>query len=265
MKLPIYQVDAFAKAVFQGNPAAVVPLKTWLPDPLLQKIAQENNLSETAFFIQKEQTVELRWFTPAEEVDLCGHATLATAHVLFQHLAFPKEKIIFTTKSGELMVEKNGEGLSMNFPATMPKTCIAPQALVEGLNNTPALHVLADFDYFVVLDSEHAVKTLQPDFAAWNKLDRRGVIVTAKSVTAKAEDTDFVSRCFYPILNVEEDPVTGSAHCLLAPYWAEQLNKTTLVGKQVSSRSGEIHCQVLGDRVVLTGQCVDYLIGEITL
>ncbi|XQW86263.1 PhzF family phenazine biosynthesis protein [Thalassotalea piscium] len=260
MKLPIYQVDAFSSAVFQGNPAAVIPLTKWLPDELLQKIAQENNLSETAFFMLKAQSVELRWFTPAEEVDLCGHATLATAHVLFEHLAYPHNSINFNTKSGELMVEKSASGLSMNFPASMPKKCDPPPALINGLNKTNAVEILADFDYVVVVESEHAVNTLEPDFSAWNKLDRRGVIVTAKGDT-----TDFVSRCFYPILNVEEDPVTGSAHCLLAPYWAKQLNKTTLVAKQVSSRSGEVHCQVLGDRVVLTGQCIDYLKGDITI
>ncbi|GHE77401.1 PhzF family phenazine biosynthesis protein [Thalassotalea profundi] len=260
MKLSIYQVDAFAKAVFQGNPAAVIPLKQWLADDVLQQIAQENNLSETAFFIQYDQSVELRWFTPAEEVDLCGHATLATAHVLFEHLAFPHQKISFITKSGELIVEKSESGLSMNFPATMPQICKPPQALVDGLNGTKTFKELADFDYFIVLDSEQAIKDLQPNFTSWNKLDRRGVIVTAKG-----ENTDFVSRCFYPILNVEEDPVTGSAHCLLAPYWAKELQKTTLIGKQLSTRSGEVHCQLLGNRVVLTGQCVDYLKGEITL
>ncbi|GAA5142598.1 PhzF family phenazine biosynthesis protein [Thalassotalea piscium] len=258
-KLSIYQVDAFANAVFKGNPAAVVPLEEWLPDEILQKIAQENNLSETAFFIQHDQSVELRWFTPAEEVDLCGHATLATAHVLFEHLAFSQEKISFITKSGELIVVKTSAGLSMNFPASMPKKCDPPQALIHGLNDTKAIALLADFDYFIVLESEQAVQSLQPDFTAWNKLDRRGVIVTARGT-----DTDFVSRCFYPTLNVEEDPVTGSAHCLLAPYWAKQLNKTTLIGKQCSSRSGEVHCQLLEDRVVLTGQCADYLKGEIT-
>ena len=259
MKLAIYQVDAFAKAVFQGNPAAVIPLEKWLADDVLQQIAQENNLSETAFFIQHDQNVELRWFTPAEEVDLCGHATLATAHVLFEHLAYPHKQINFMTKSGELIVEKSALGLSMNFPASMPKKCDPPQALIDGLNGAKATAILVDFDYFIVVESAQVVKELQPDFTAWNKLDRRGVIITAKG-----ENTDFVSRCFYPILNVEEDPVTGSAHCLLAPYWAQELQKTRLIGKQLSTRSGEVHCQLLGDRVILTGQCVDYLKGEIT-
>ena len=258
--LAIYQVDAFATKAFEGNPAAVVPLTHWLPDTLLQQIAQENNLSETAFFIIQDSHVELRWFTPAEEVDLCGHATLATAHVLFEHLAYPQQIITFQTKSGELIVEKVAQGLSMNFPASMPQVCNAPQTLLEGLNDTTAIQILADFDYVVVLESEQALNQLQPDFSAWNKLDRRGIIATAKG-----ENTDFVSRCFYPILNVEEDPVTGSAHCILAPYWAQQLDKTTMIGKQLSARSGEVHCQLLGDRVILTGQCVDYMQGKITI
>ena len=270
MKLAIYQVDAFAKQVFQGNPAAVIPLNEWLPDERLQQIAQENNLSETAFFVKNEQGYDLRWFTPAEEVNLCGHATLATAHVIFQHLGHTSNSICFASKSGELVVEKNIDGLAMNFPATMPKRCDAPQALLDGLNGTKAARILADFDYVIVVDSAEEVIALQPDFTAWNKLDRRGVIVTAKSNINLTDSTnnnniDFVSRCFYPILNVEEDPVTGSAHCIIAPYWAEQLNKKTVVGKQVSARSGEVHCQLLGERIILTGQCVDYMQGEITL
>ena len=256
--LNIYQVDAFASHVFEGNPAAVVPLTTWLPDAILQKIAQENNLSETAFFIRHAEHVDLRWFTPAEEVDLCGHATLATAHVLFEHLAYPNPSISFHTKSGELIVEKSAAGFAMNFPTSMPQPCTAAQALIDGLTSSQAVSVLADFDYLVVLDSEQAVHDLKPDFSAWNKLDRRGIIVTAKG-----ENSDFVSRCFYPILNVEEDPVTGSAHCILAPYWGQQLNKTSLVGKQISRRSGQVHCQLVGDRVVLSGQCVDYMQGQI--
>ncbi|MGB1261497.1 MAG: PhzF family phenazine biosynthesis protein [Cognaticolwellia sp.] len=256
--LNIYQVDAFANHVFEGNPAAVVPLTAWLPDAILQQIAQENNLSETAFFIRHATHVELRWFTPAEEVNLCGHATLATAHVLFEHLAYPDQSITFKTKSGELVVEKNAAGYCMNFPASMPQSCVAPQALTDGLTTTQAVSVLADFDYLVVLESEQAVAGLQPDFSAWNKLDRRGIIVTARG-----ESSDFVSRCFYPILNVEEDPVTGSAHCILAPYWGKQLNQTTLLGKQISRRSGQVHCQLEGDRVVLSGQCVDYMQGKI--
>ena len=186
--------------------------------------------------------------------------------MLFQHLDYSAKQIKFSSKSGELIVEKSAEGLSMNFPATMPSSCDAPQPLLDGLNGSEAETILADFDYVIVLPSAEDVIELQPDFTAWNKLDRRGVIVTAKSNDSSNDDNiDFVSRCFYPTLNVEEDPVTGSAHCIIAPYWAAQLNKTIVVGKQVSARSGEVHCQLLGDRVVLTGQCVDYMQGEIRL
>ncbi|WP_448564197.1 PhzF family phenazine biosynthesis protein [Thalassotalea ganghwensis] len=260
MKIKLYQIDAFAKQVFQGNPAAVVPLEYWLEDKVLQAIAQENNLSETAFFVELEMGYELRWFTPNSEVDLCGHATLAAAYVIFNHLSYEPNNIVFNTRSGPLIVSREGSSLSMNFPATMPEVIEAPKALIEGLNGIHPQAVLAGFDYVVVLANHQEVAAVNPKLSQWLQLDKRGVIVTALG-----EDCDFVSRCFYPKLNVDEDPVTGSAHCLLTPYWAKQLNKTSLVAKQLSKRSGVLSCQLDKQRVVLVGQCADYLLGEITI
>lgn len=260
MNLPIYQVDAFASKAFEGNPAAVIPLAQWLPDCVLQQIAEENNLSETAFFVAVEQGYELRWFTPLEEVDLCGHATLASAHVLFTHLNYQSKSVCFSTRSGHLQVHKSTHGYTMDFPATDIITTEIPATLLEGLRGVRPQEVLAGFDYIVVLESEAQVAELQPDFSAWRQLDKRGVVVTAQG-----ENTDFVSRCFFPKLRVDEDPVTGSAHCELAPFWAKYLNKTSLVGKQLSTRTGIVKCDVQGARVVLGGQAVDYLKGEIQL
>ncbi|WP_076420158.1 PhzF family phenazine biosynthesis protein [Colwellia sp. UCD-KL20] len=259
MKLKIYQVDAFASNIFEGNPAAVCPLTEWLDDELLQKIAEENNLSETAFFVMSEQSIHLRWFTPMEEVDLCGHATLATAYVLYEYLGFTKPEVTFLTKSGELTVSKNIKGFSMDFPASMPHTIEAPQALLQGLGSTVLpKQVMAAFDYVVVLNSEEEVRSLTPDFAKWLELDLRGVVITAEGNKA-----DFVSRSFFPKLRVNEDPVTGSAHCEIAPYWEQQLAKSVLTGQQVSKRSGAVLCEVKGNRVMLTGQAVGYMVGEI--
>lgn len=256
MEISLYQVDAFASKVFEGNPAAVCPLEHWLPDGTLQQIAEENNLSETAFFVKESHGYALRWFTPEEEVDLCGHATLATAHVLFTHLGFEETKIVFSTRSGELIVEKTPAGYSMDFPASMPKLVEPPEGLVEALGVTPKAVYLA-FDYIVVLESESQVSEVTPDFAILSKLDHRGVLITALG-----EECDFVSRCFFPSLRVNEDPVTGSAHCELAPYWAKQLGKTQLTAKQLSKRSGIVHCDVTESRVILSGSAVDYLQGK---
>ncbi len=257
MELRIYQVDAFAENVFEGNPAAVCPLDSWLPDEVLQKIAEENNLSETAFFVAENNAFSLRWFTPENEVDLCGHATLATAHVLFTKLDFMGQKIEFQTRSGELVVEKVGARYRMNFPASMPTPVAVPSALVDGLGVTPK-QVLSAFDYVVVLQSEAELRSVKPDFAKLSQLDLRGVVITAPG-----DNVDFVSRCFFPKLKVDEDPVTGSAHCELAPFWSEQLTKTTLVGLQLSKRTGRVECQVEGERVILTGRAADYLQGTI--
>ncbi len=257
MSLPIYQVDAFAVEVFTGNPAAVVPLDAWVDDALLQKIAQENNLSETAFFVVANDKVELRWFTPNNEVDLCGHATLAAAHVLFTHLDYVADEICFITRSGDLFVQKRAHGYEMDFPADLPQIGEAPKALLEGLGLPAAKQVLSACDYIVVLENEMALRHITPDFSLLHTLDLRGVVVTAQG-----DHHDFVSRCFFPKLGVNEDPVTGSAHCELAPYWAKRLGKSKLVAKQLSSRTGTIGCELLGDRVKLFGQAVDYMHGE---
>ncbi|WP_426358883.1 PhzF family phenazine biosynthesis protein [Pseudocolwellia sp. HL-MZ19] len=281
MKLKIYQIDAFASKVFEGNPAAVCPLTQWLDDDVLQKIADENNLSETAFFVISEGSIRLRWFTPMEEVDLCGHATLAAAFVLYEYLDYTKPEVNFVTKSGELIVSKNEQGFSMDFPASMPSIIEPPQALLAGLglniNTTddvlPA-KIMAAFDYVVVLNNEAEVRALKPDFSKWLALDLRGVVVTA---VADDNAVDFVSRSFFPKLRVNEDPVTGSAHCELAPYWhkafagSRSITSIThsvsevLTGLQVSKRSGTVLCEVKGDRVILTGQAVSYMTGEITI
>ena len=260
MKLKLYQVDAFAEQVFNGNPAAVVPLEHWLEDSVLQAIAQENNLSETAFFVELEMGYELRWFTPNSEVDLCGHATLAAAHVIFHHMSYEPNNIVFNTRSGPLIVSRSGEQLAMNFPASPPGEISPPKALIVGLNGVSPKAVLAEFDYLIVLENQAQLSAIQPDFSQWQQLDRRGVIITAVG-----DDCDFVSRCFYPKLDVDEDPVTGSAHCILTPYWANVLGKNQLIAKQLSSRNGTIHCQLDKQRVVLNGRCTDYLQGEINI
>ena len=258
MKLKQYQVDAFAPRLFEGNPAAVCPLQGWLDDNLLQAIAAENNLSETAFFVPSGEGFELRWFTPVDEVELCGHATLASAHILFEKLGYKEKVIRFATRSGELTVEKRGDGLRMDLPALPPAPVAAPAALVEGLGVAP-LEVLAAGDYLAVFESEAAIRAIHPNHAALERLDLRGVIVTAPG-----DNTDFVSRFFAPALGVPEDPVTGSAHCILAPYWAGKLGKNTLTARQVSRRGGNLRCEVTGGRVLLYGSAVTFMEAEIS-
>ncbi|HCM47039.1 MAG TPA: isomerase [Colwellia sp.] len=264
MKLQIYQVDAFASKAFEGNPAAIIPLNDWLDDDILQKIAEENNLSETAFFVYSVNDIQLRWFTPLEEVDLCGHATLACAHVLYKHLGYSKAQINFQTKSGRLIVSQTNSGYSMDFPASMPIELNSniPTDLINGLGGIRPLQILSAFDYLIVLDSEEEVTELTPDLSLWLNIDLRGVVVTAPANDA---DVDFISRCFFPKLRVNEDPITGSAHCELTPYWAEKLNKKTLIARQLSMRSGLVFCKLNKDRVILTGNAIDYMVGEITL
>jgi|SRR5271165_20093 len=259
MKIPIYQVDAFSNHTFAGNPAAVCPLNQWLPDQTLQAIAAENNLPETAFFVRSGDHYELRWFTPAVEVDLCGHATLASGWVLFHELHEPGERITFQTKSGSLTVAKRGELLALNFPARPPAPVQAHPGLVEALGGKPEI-VLAARDYLVVYPHASDVKTLQPDMVGLSKVDKFAVIVTAPGETC-----DFVSRFFAPAQGIPEDPVTGSAHCTLIPYWAKRLNKDVLHARQLSKRGGELYCQMLGDRVEIAGRSVLFLKGEISL
>ena len=259
MKLKIFQVDAFAEKVFEGNPAAVCPLEEWVSDDILQKIAEENNLSETAFFVPENKGFKLRWFTPGAEVDLCGHATLAAAHVLYEHLGYSDPEISFSTKSGYLIVKKAAKGLRMDFPASMPEEVQLPNNLLAGLGQEPE-EVLAAFDYIVVLSSEDQIKNINPDFSKWLDLDLRGVVATAPG-----NDADFVSRCFFPKLRINEDPVTGSAHCELAPYWGKRLGLKNLKAKQLSKRTGLIECSLAEDRVILSGNAVSYMQGQITI
>lgn len=257
--LKLFQVDAFAQRPFEGNPAAVVPLDSWLDDALLQSIAEENHLSETAFFVPDNGGYELRWLTPEAEVDLCGHATLAAAHVLFTHLGHAGERIAFSTRSGTLEITRDDDGYSMDFPA-LPADEIAPPAqLVEALGASPEKVFMAS-DVIAVYATEEHIRAIDPDFAALRNMPGRGVLITAPG-----PDCDFVSRCFFPGLGVDEDPVTGSAHCELAPLWAEKLGRDSLVARQLSRRGGTVRCTVTGERVVLSGRAVDYLMGEIRL
>ena len=260
MKLRLYQVDAFARRLFEGNPAAVCPLEAWLDDAVLQAIAAENNLSETAFFVPQAAGFGLRWFTPGAEVDLCGHATLASAYVLFECLGFAGPEITFETRSGTLSVARHEDGqLLMDFPAAVPKPCDAPAVLLEGLGRSPS-EVLAADDYVVVFDSEAEIRDLAPDFRKLGRLDRRAVCVTAPG-----EAYDFVSRFFAPNVGIDEDPVTGSAHCQLTPYWAQRLGRNRLRARQISRRGGDVLCELRGDRVLLTGHAVLYMEGTIRI
>ncbi len=257
MKIKLYQIDAFAGRLFEGNPAAVCPLDRWLDDGLLQAIAEENNLAETTFFVANEKGFDLRWFTPVREVDLCGHATLAAAHVVFAILGYPQSSVRFATRSGELTVTREGDRLVMDFPAVPVSPCVPPANLLAGLGVRPR-EVLAGDDYVAVLDSEAAVRAIAPDFARLHALDLRGVIVTAPGA-----EVDFVSRFFAPKYGIPEDPVTGSAHCELTPYWSDRLGKTYLQARQVSRRGGDLLCQLKGDRVLLSGHAVTFMEAEI--
>ncbi|MAL17294.1 MAG: isomerase [Balneola sp.] len=260
MKLPIYQADAFTSELFGGNPAAVIPLEEWLPDGVMQNIAAENNLSETAFFVEEGDSFRLRWFTPAVEVDLCGHATLATSHVLFEELGYEQPTINFNTLSGVLSVEKSGDRLVMNFPAVEPLQNEAPAILFQALGVERTSEVYKSDDYMVVLNSEQEVANLDPDFRMLNEVDARGIIVTAPG-----DEVDFVSRFFAPQAGIDEDPVTGSAHTKTTPYWSRKLKKDKLSARQISKRGGELICEMKGDRVEISGEAVTYMKGEITL
>ena len=262
MELELYQVDAFSKKLFGGNPAAVIPMETWPEDRLLLDIAQENNLSETAFFVPDHHDYHLRWFTPVKEVRLCGHATLATAHVLYQHMGFERPSITFSTLSGPLMVERTGDYYTMNFPCDFATTIRPPAILVDalGLNNKKKEVFEGKDDYMVVLANQDEVEALQPDFRKLRQLDKRGVIITAKG-----KEVDFVSRCFYPKLDIKEDPVTGSAHTLLGPYWSTRLGYADLDAIQLSRRVGHLKLKVMEARVKISGKAVTYLKGTINV
>jgi PhzF family phenazine biosynthesis protein len=261
MKLTIYQVDAFAEKVFSGNPAAVIPLNDWLEDALMQQIAMENNLSETAFFVKTEEGYHIRWFTPEYEIDLCGHATLASAYVIKNFLEPHLGSISFTTQKAGVLRTTASEGLyTLDFPSRVPQSADIPKDLLPSLGDPQAVEVLRSRDYFVVLPDEDAVRNATPDFGLMSGLDTIGVIITAKGRSA-----DVVSRCFYPGLGIQEDPVTGSAHCNIVPYWAARLGKTRLSCLQLSARGGALDCELNGDRVLMSGKCVLFLKGEIDL
>ncbi|MEO5683019.1 MAG: PhzF family phenazine biosynthesis protein [Chitinophagaceae bacterium] len=260
MKIPIYQADAFTDKLFGGNPAAVCPLQDWLSDELMQKIALENNLSETAYLLKENDDYHIRWFTPGTEVKLCGHATLASAHILFSVLGHSGNSITFHSKSGPLKVTKlEGGKLMLDFPANAPEPVHdVPAGIFEGLGIDPAPVFKTSFDYMVVLPSQKMIEGLAPDFKTLAQTPCRGVIATAAG-----DEADFVSRCFYPQSGIDEDPVTGSAHTITVPYWAGVLNKTILKAVQLSRRRGYLDCELAGNRVLMSGNAVTYLIGEI--
>lgn len=261
MKIPIYQVDAFTSKIFSGNPAAVCILDTWIDDKILQAIAAENNLSETAYLVQNGNGFDLRWFTPVTEVALCGHATLASAFVQFFYRNWSEDKIEFyTRKSGQLVVTRKDEFLEMDFPARPTQVRGHSDALSRALGVTPQKVYGSSEDLMVLLDSEKTVAEIQPDLAILEQIDCRGIIITAPG-----DRCDFVSRFFAPRVGVPEDPVTGSAHCVLIPYWASVQGKNELYALQVSKRGGELFCGLVGDRVRISGKAAMYLEGTITI
>lgn len=260
MELPICQVDAFSSNPFSGNPAAVVFPDSELPAKIMQSIAAENNLSETAFVLVDGESYHIRWFIPAVEVDLCGHATLAAAHIIFNHLDYAGNRVTFSSKSGQLLVSKNEDILCLNFPVDTIRTAQITETIVNGLGANPIELYKGRNDYFAVFKSEEDVTSLSPNMDILIKVPSRGVIVTSPGRSA-----DFVSRFFGPQVGIPEDPVTGSAHTLLIPYWASKLGKMSLFARQLSSRGGELYCKMCNDRVEIGGRAVTYLEGKITI
>lgn len=259
MNLPIYQIDAFACQPFEGNPAAVVPLSEWLSDDVMQSIAEENNLAETAFFVPNKKGFDIRWFTPNKEVKLCGHATLASAFVIFNILGYEANTVEFESLSGMLSVSRNNELLTLDFPSQVPEKCETPEDIVKGLRKQP-LECLKNEDYVVVFESEDKVASIIPDHKFLQQVDLRGIIVTSLS-----QKYDFVARFFAPKYGILEDPVTGSAFTQLTPYWSNKLGKTQLNAKQISARGGELFCELAGDRVLISGKAIKYLEGNIEI
>ena len=258
--MTIYQVDAFTNKVFGGNPAAVIRLQSWLDDDMMQKIALENNLSETAFFVKQDEGYHIRWFTPTLEIDLCGHATLASAYIIKTFLEPNVQEIIFTTQKAGILKTYAKDGMyTLDFPSRMPAGTTAPPTLLESLGVTMAIEILKSRDYFVVLPNEEAVRNMEPDFNLMKELNA-GVIITAKG-----HSSDIVSRFFYPAAGIDEDPVTGSAHCNLIPYWSEKLGTIKIYAKQLSKRGGDLWCECKGDRVLMSGHCVLFMTGELTI
>jgi PhzF family phenazine biosynthesis protein len=260
MELRIYQVDAFADRLFGGNPAAVCPLEAWLPDEVMQQIAAENNLAETAFYVRTNGGFHIRWFTPTVEVDLCGHATLASAHVVFVHDHCTGDVVEFASKSGPLKVKREGELLVLDFPADHVEPVAVPQMLIEALGREPIETYKGKTDYMLVYGAEEHVATLAPDLGDLAMVPARGIIVTAPG-----REVDFVSRFFAPQVGVPEDPATGSSHTTLTPYWSARLGKPVLSAIQLSKRQGRLRCRLAGDRVEIAGRAVPYLAGTITI
>jgi PhzF family phenazine biosynthesis protein len=258
--MKLYQIDSFAEELFTGNPAAVVPLEKWIDDALMQKIAMENNLAETAFYVKEGDHFHLRWFTPKFEVDLCGHATLATAHVLFEHEDFSGNEISFQSRSGILRVTKKGEMLTLDFPSDPPEKIGFFPELLACFDIKPLEALKGKMDYILVFENEKQLRELQPDFRAISKLKSRGAIVTAKG-----DKSDFVSRYFAPFYGIDEDPVTGSAHTTLTPYWSAKLGNKELSAIQVSERTGHLKCVDKGERIEISGKAKTYLVGKINL
>ena len=254
----IYQVDAFTSKLFGGNPAAICPLDEWLPDEVMQNIALENNLAETAFIVKESAHYHIRWFTPAVEVDLCGHATLGAAHVLFNHENFNGENIVFHSRSGKLIVTKQGDELTLDFPADVMNEVPVTAQLTAGFAEKPLQAFRGKTDFMLVFENEKQIATMVPDLGKISELEARGVIVTAQG-----NEVDFVSRFFAPQSGIDEDPVTGSAHTSLAPYWSGRLGKQTLSAVQLSKRKGFLTCTIAGDRVQISGKACLYLTGEI--
>ena len=260
-KIKIFQVDTFCNELFSGNAAAVCPLNDWLPDEIMQSIAIENNLSETAFFIKKNDNIQIRWFTPKVEIDLCGHATLAAAHIVYSEMGFSGKQLKFITKSGEILkVIKNGNIINMNFPSYSPKVVDHNlENLSRILKKYPTSLLHCKYTT-AIYENEKEIIEINPDFSALEKLPYKGLIVTAPG-----ETVDFVSRFFAPKLGIQEDPVTGSAYCELIPYWAKRLKKNNMISKQLSRREGKLYCSYLGDRVIIGGQAVTYMRGNLLL
>ena len=258
--MTIFQVDAFNNEIFKGNPAAVCPLSEWISENLMQSIAEENNLSETVFFVKNKSSFDIRWFTPACEIDLCGHATLAAAHIIFTELNYTEKVLEFNSKSGKLTVEKNKDWYTLNFPSEEINEIETPSFLEQALNIPILKTYKGKWKLLIELENEEDVANLTPNFSLLSKLESNGIIVTSKG-----NKVDFVSRFFAPKLNINEDPVTGSAHTLLIPFWAKKLNKNNLNAIQLSKRVGILKCNYLNNRVEMSGQAITYLKGELTL
>ena len=257
--MKIYQIDAFAEEVFSGNPAAVMILSNWLEEATMQKIAMENNLAETAFVVKNEDRYDIRWFTPEVEVDLCGHATLAASHVLFEHEQQAENEIHFYShRSGYLHISKNNAWIQLDFPADELQPITGLTSLERALKASSMHTFKGKTDYMAVFSSEKEVAELNPDFSKLNQIEARGIIVTAPG-----DDHDFISRFFAPQSGINEDPVTGSAHTTLIPYWSDMLQKKKMKAKQISKRGGEITCEFDGKRVKISGKAVTYLVGEV--